>query len=115
MNGWTKYMAEMEKWSKSLEKYTIILGWHKIYLRKSKDWYNWLREYNGQWFFHQNDILSDPVSGDLFSVGESENLRKDKAKEFHTVVAEGLLVWKIARPDLHPNIAALYTHVNNPK
>lgn len=61
-----------------------------------------------------SDIASTPAAEDLFAVGESELLEKEKAEEFHTFVAKGLFACKRARPDIHPTIAVLCTRVKSP-
>ena len=64
--------------------------------------------------FKPNDKVSCPAGDDLFNVGTSKPLDADKAAEFHTFVAKGLLACKRARPDIHPTIAALCTRVKQP-
>jgi hypothetical protein len=62
-----------------------------------------------------DDVAPDPAASDLFQYKEeSKSLDKDRAAEFHTVVAKGLFASKRARADIHTAIAALCTRVKNP-
>ena len=61
-----------------------------------------------------DDTAPTPATEDLLAVGDSEPLSKEKAEEFHTIVAKGLFACKRARPDIHPTIAALCTRVKSP-
>ena len=56
-----------------------------------------------------------PWSEKLFRVNASSPLLdKDKAEQFHTMVAKGLFVTKRARQDIQPAIAFLCTRVKTP-
>jgi hypothetical protein len=62
-----------------------------------------------------NGTVASPWNENLFKVHPtSENLTKDKAKFFHTVVAQGLFLCKRGRPDISPAIAYLRTRVRSP-
>jgi hypothetical protein len=49
---------------------------------------------------------------DLFVESEGNDLEKQRSEEYHTFIAKGLFECKRARPDIHPAIAVLCTHVN---
>ena len=55
-----------------------------------------------------------PAAEDLFALGENAKLDRERANEFHHVVAKGLFVSKRARPDIQPPIAVLCTRVKAP-
>jgi hypothetical protein len=61
-----------------------------------------------------NEIAPTPAADDLFAEGDDVFLCKEKAEEFHTIVAKGLFACKRARPDIHPTIAVLCTRVKRP-
>ena len=56
----------------------------------------------------------DDYDEDLFSEGENKPIDKDRAEEFHSVVAQGLYICKRARPDVHQAITVLCTRVKAP-
>ena len=47
----------------------------------------------------------------MFDDGKGEPIPKDKAAEFHNIIAKGLFTYKRARPYIHLTIVALCTHV----
>jgi len=60
------------------------------------------------------DTKRSPAAEDLFEIGESRKLEKERADEFHRIVAKGLFACKRARPDIHTAIAVLCTRVAAP-
>lgn len=59
-----------------------------------------------------NSKPKTPWTDDLFTVDkESPNLARQRAEQFHTVVAQGLFLCKRGRPDISPAIAFLTTRV----
>jgi hypothetical protein len=64
--------------------------------------------------YKKTDTAPTPAAEDLFAEGESKNLDIKRAEEFHTMTAKGLFACKRARPDIHPTIAVLCTHVKQP-
>jgi hypothetical protein len=57
---------------------------------------------------------SSPAADDLFLIGSSKNLDKQRAEELHTVVAKGLFACKRARPDIHTATTFLCMRVKQP-
>ena len=64
--------------------------------------------------FEPDDVAPNPAAEDLLTVGDSEDLEKEQADEFHTLIAKGLWACKRARPDIHEATTALSTRVRNP-
>ena len=62
----------------------------------------------------ESDVAPEPAGPDLFTVRESDELEREQAEEFHTVVAKGLWACKRTRPDIHTAIAGLCTRVQKP-
>jgi hypothetical protein len=50
--------------------------------------------------FKPSDTTPTPAAPYLFAEGESEELDKERAEEFHTFAAKGLFTCKRARPDI---------------
>ena len=53
------------------------------------------------------DVALTPASNDVFQVGESKLLNKEKRKMFHAIVAKYIFVAKRSRPDILPTISIL--------
>ena len=64
--------------------------------------------------FGPTDTASTPAAENLFAKGDSPELPKEKAEEFHTFTAKGLFACKRARPDIHTTISTLCTRVHKP-
>ena len=55
-----------------------------------------------------------PAAEDLFALGDDAKLDKDRADEFHHIVAKGLIVSKQARPDIQTPVTVMWTRVKAP-
>ena len=60
------------------------------------------------------DVAPTPATESLFAESTGGLLERERAEEFHTIVAKGLFACKRSRPDIHPSIAALCTRVQKP-
>jgi hypothetical protein len=65
--------------------------------------------------FGEKDIEKTAAPEDLFDEPEGETLDKERAEEYHTVVAKGLFLCKRARPDTHTADSILCTTVRQPR
>jgi hypothetical protein len=57
---------------------------------------------------------TSPAADNLFDIGNSKILDKQRAEELHTFVAKGLFACKRARPDIHTATTLLCTRVKEP-
>ncbi len=64
--------------------------------------------------FKKDETKKTPAADDLFAEGKGNTLDKDRAEEFHTMVAKALFLCKRARPDIQTTIAILCTRVKAP-
>ena len=60
------------------------------------------------------DIMMTPAGNNLFELGHSKLLSKERKEQFHTNVAKGMFIAKRARPDIQPTVAVLATRVREP-
>jgi hypothetical protein len=73
---------------------------------------NMLRDFPEQ--LMDTDTSKTPAGDDLFNHGQGKKLEKERAEQYHTMVAKGLFLCKRARPDIQPTITVLCTRVKDP-
>jgi hypothetical protein len=59
------------------------------------------------------DVAKMPAGEGLFNQEKGGKLNKERAEQYHTHVAKGLVLCKLARPDIQPTIAVLCTRVKD--
>jgi hypothetical protein len=63
----------------------------------------------------KKDVAKTPAGHNLFNLGTGAKLDTKRVEIFHTLVAKGLFIYKMARPDIQQAMSVLCMRVRDPK